>query len=55
MKKQKKTDKRKEPKKFPAPKRMFDGCAWVSHDGSHCGKPCVRFRDMCDVHGMLVC
>ena len=36
----------------PAP--MFDGCSWVFHDGSHCGEPIFgRYRDMCEVHGML--
>ena len=36
----------------PAP--MFDGCSWVFHNGSHCGRPTGgRYKDMCEVHGML--
>lgn len=35
---------------------VFEGCVWVFHDGSHCGKPiCGRYKDMCEIHGMLVC
>jgi len=31
-----------------------EGCQWVFHDGSHCGRPCNRrYGDLCDVHGML--
>jgi len=36
----------------PAP--MFDGCVWVFHNGSHCGRPINgRYKDMCEFHGML--